>query len=130
MPIKLMDAQVPHRSALALKEKGLRRWTSGCPPSATFSNRPFIGALLLGATTPLVASSFMTAGSAPGCVLISLPSSRGALPLRVDRMPLDVESPRSARFGSPLVLSHVHWVRPELVSEVKYLTWTEEGCCR
>jgi hypothetical protein len=31
---------------------------------------------------------------------------------------------RSSRFGSPLVLSSVHWVRPELVVEVKYLTWT------
>jgi hypothetical protein len=27
--------------------------------------------------------------------------------------------PRSNRFGSPLVLSRVHWVLPELVAEVK-----------
>src|SRR5882724_11217322 len=33
-------------------------------------------------------------------------------------------SPRTSRFGSPLVLSRVHSVRPELVAEVKYLTWT------
>ncbi len=26
-----------------------------------------------------------------------------------------------------LVLSRVHWVRPELVVEVKYLTWTEDS---
>jgi len=32
-----------------------------------------------------------------------------------------------SRFGSPLVLSRVHWVRPELVAEVKYLTWTEDN---
>jgi hypothetical protein len=25
----------------------------------------------------------------------------------------------------PLVISRVHWVRPELVAEVKYLTWTD-----
>jgi hypothetical protein len=34
------------------------------------------------------------------------------------KMPLDVPPPRGARFGSPLVLSRVHWVRPELVAEV------------
>ena len=33
--------------------------------------------------------------------------------------------PRDSRFGSPLVLSRVHWVRPELVAEVKFLTWTD-----
>jgi hypothetical protein len=37
---------------------------------------------------------------------------------------------RSNRFGSPLVLSRVHWVRPELVAEVKYLTWTEDNLLR
>ena len=42
-------------------------------------------------------------------------------------MPLEVPPPRSSRFGSPLVLSRVHWVRPELVAEVKYLTWTNDN---
>ena len=28
------------------------------------------------------------------------------------------------------MLSSVHWVRPELVFEVKYLTWTEDGLLR
>jgi bifunctional non-homologous end joining protein LigD len=37
---------------------------------------------------------------------------------------------RSTRFGSPLVLSRVHWVRPELVAEVKFLTWTEDNLLR
>ena len=45
-------------------------------------------------------------------------------------MPLDVPPPRSTRFGSPLVLSRVHWVRPELVAEVKYLAWTEDNLLR
>jgi bifunctional non-homologous end joining protein LigD len=45
-------------------------------------------------------------------------------------MPLDKAPPRANRFGSPLVLSRVHWVRPELVVEVKYLTWTEENLPR
>jgi bifunctional non-homologous end joining protein LigD len=47
-------------------------------------------------------------------------------PWAVDRMPLDVTPPRSNRFGSPLVLARVHWVRPELVAEVKYLIWTDD----
>jgi ATP-dependent DNA ligase len=34
------------------------------------------------------------------------------------------------RFRSPLVLSRVHWVRPELVAEVEFLTWTEDNLLR
>ena len=45
-------------------------------------------------------------------------------------MPLDVPPPRDSRFGSPLVLSRVHWVRPELVAEVKFLTWTDDNLLR
>jgi hypothetical protein len=33
-------------------------------------------------------------------------------------MPLEVPPRRDSRFGSPLVLSLVHWVRPKLVAEV------------
>ena len=51
-------------------------------------------------------------------------------PLAVSEMPLDKAPPRSNRFGSPLVVSRVHWVRPELVVEVKYLTWTEDNLLR
>jgi ATP-dependent DNA ligase len=55
----------------------------------------------------------------------------GALqPLAVSQMPLAVPPPRDSRFGSPLVLSRVHWVRPELVAEVKYLTWTDDNLLR
>jgi len=39
-------------------------------------------------------------------------------PLATDKMPPEVPPPRTSRFGSPLVLSRVHWVRPELVAEV------------
>ena len=35
------------------------------------------------------------------------------------KMPLEVPPPRSSRFESPLVLSRVDWVRPELIVEVK-----------
>ena len=45
-------------------------------------------------------------------------------------MPLEVAPPRTTRFGSPLVLSRVHWVSPELVAEVKYLTWTADNLLR
>ena len=45
-------------------------------------------------------------------------------------MPLELPPPRSSRFGSPLVLSRVHWVRPELVAEVKYLTWADDNLLR
>jgi ATP-dependent DNA ligase len=51
-------------------------------------------------------------------------------PLAVSKMPLEVPPPRASRFGSPLVLSRVHWVRPELVAEVKFLTWTEDNLLR
>jgi len=45
-------------------------------------------------------------------------------PLATDGMP------RDSLLGSPLVLSRVHWVRPELVAEVKYLTWTDDNLLR
>jgi DNA ligase D-like protein (predicted ligase) len=51
-------------------------------------------------------------------------------PLATNTTPLDVPPPRGSRFGSPLVLSRVHWVRPELVAEVKFLTWTEDNLLR
>ena len=44
--------------------------------------------------------------------------------------PLSVPPPRSTRFGSPLVLSRVHWVEPKLVAEITYLTWTADGLLR
>jgi len=51
-------------------------------------------------------------------------------PLRVSKMPLDAPPARKTRFGSPLELSRVHWLRPELVCEVTYLTWTADGLLR
>jgi ATP-dependent DNA ligase len=40
-------------------------------------------------------------------------------------MPFEVPPPRTSHLGSPLVLSRVYWVRPELVGEAKFLTWTD-----
>ena len=51
-------------------------------------------------------------------------------PLVVDKMPLAIAPPRNSRFGSPLVLSRVHWVRPEMVVEVSYVEWTPDGLLR
>jgi bifunctional non-homologous end joining protein LigD len=45
-------------------------------------------------------------------------------------MPLAAPPMRDSRFGSPLKLSKVHWVRPEVVVEVTYLTWTEDNLLR
>jgi ATP-dependent DNA ligase len=45
-------------------------------------------------------------------------------------MPLAEPPPLDSRFGSPLKLSKVHWVRPEVVVEVTYLTWTEDNLLR
>jgi ATP dependent DNA ligase C terminal region len=47
-------------------------------------------------------------------------------PLAVTSMPLSAPPPRGGRFGSPLVLSRVHWVRPEMVVEVSYASTAAE----
>jgi bifunctional non-homologous end joining protein LigD len=51
-------------------------------------------------------------------------------PMGVEKMPLAEPPPRGTRFGSPLVLSRVHWVRPEMVVEVSYVEWTPDGLLR
>jgi ATP dependent DNA ligase C terminal region len=90
--------------------------------------RPYLGALLLAYYDP--DGRLVYAGRAgTGINTAELQRLwRRLQPLAIDKMPLDV--PRGSRFGSPLVLSRVHWVRPELVAEVKYLTWTEDNLLR
>jgi ATP-dependent DNA ligase len=51
-------------------------------------------------------------------------------PLARSTSPLSVPALRKTRFGSPLVLSRVHWVEPQLVAEITYLTWTADGLLR
>lgn len=51
-------------------------------------------------------------------------------PLQTAQMPLAEPPPRDSRFGSPLQLSRVHWVHPQVVVEVTYLTWTEDNLLR
>jgi ATP-dependent DNA ligase len=64
----------------------------------------------------------------PDKVLADLRRRLGALARASS--PLNVPPPRKTRFGSPLVLSRVHWVEPQLVAEITYLTWTADGLLR
>jgi bifunctional non-homologous end joining protein LigD len=93
-------------------------------------SRPYLGALLLGYYDPN--GKLIYAGRVgTGINTAELERLwRRLQPLAIDKMPLDVPPPRSTRFGSPLVLSRVHWVKPELVAEVKFLTWTEDNLLR
>jgi ATP-dependent DNA ligase len=93
-------------------------------------SRPWLGALLLAYYDP--DGSLVYAGRAGiGIKQAELERLwRRLQPLAVDKMPLEVPPPRTSRFGSPLVLSRVHWVRPEPVAEVKYLTWTDDNLLR
>jgi hypothetical protein len=92
--------------------------------------RPYLGALLLAYYDP--DGRLVYAGRAgTGINTVELERLwRRLQPLATDTMPLDVPPPRTSRFGSPLVLSRVHWVRPELVAEVKFLTWTDDNLLR
>jgi DNA ligase D-like protein (predicted ligase) len=93
-------------------------------------SRPHLGALLLGYYTDdgkLVYAGRVGTGM-PVKVLADL---RHRLdPIARSISPLSVRPPRSTRFGSPLVLSRVHWVAPQLVAEITYLTWTADNLLR
>src|SRR5215469_3759518 len=105
----------PGNRGLWLKVKCLHReefvvigWTD--PEGA----RPYLGALLLGyydSEDRLVFAGRVGSGINQA-ELQRL--SRKLQPLATDKMPLAVP-PRNSRFGSPLELSRVHWLEPELV---------------
>jgi DNA ligase D-like protein (predicted ligase) len=93
-------------------------------------SRPRLGALLLAYYTP--DGRLVYAGRA-GVGINNAELERLWCRLRpsaTSEIPLDVAPPRTSRFGSPLVLSRVHWVRPELVAEMKYLNWTDDNLLR
>ena len=92
--------------------------------------RPYLGAFLLAYYDP--GGRLVYAGRAgSGIDTAELQRLwRRLQPLATEKMPLDVPPPRGSRFGSPLRLSRVHWVRPELVAEVKFLTWTDDNLLR
>jgi bifunctional non-homologous end joining protein LigD len=48
-------------------------------------------------------------------------------PLAIKTMPLAKAPSRKQRFGGSLALSKVHWVRPELVAEIAYVSWAYDG---
>jgi len=93
-------------------------------------SRSHIGALLLGYYTD--DGRLHYAGRAgTGITDKELKRLAGVLKaLAVPKMPLAEPPPRDSRFGSPLKLSRVHWVRPAVVVEVTYLTWTEDNLLR
>jgi DNA ligase D-like protein (predicted ligase) len=129
---KRMDAPyVPGDRGIWRKAKCLNReefvivgWTD---PEGS---RPYLGALLLGYYTD--DGRLLYAGRAGGGMSVSvLQSLQAALaPLTTGKMPLAAPPPKTNRFGSPLNLNRVHWVRPELVCEVTFLTWTADGLLR
>ena len=93
-------------------------------------SRPHLGALLLGYYTDdgkLIYAGRVGTGM-PEKVLKDL--RRRLDPLARPKSPLSAPPPRSTRFGSPLVLSRVHWVEPKLVAEITYLTWTADDLLR
>jgi ATP-dependent DNA ligase len=51
-------------------------------------------------------------------------------PHSIKTMALSEPPPRDSRFGSPLKISEVTWVKPAVVALVCYLTWTADGLMR
>jgi DNA ligase D-like protein (predicted ligase) len=93
-------------------------------------SRPYLGALLLGYYAD--DRKLIYAGRVgTGMAVKVLADLRGRLdPLARKTSPLNVPPPRRTRFGSPLVLSHVHWVEPKRVAEITCLTWTADNLLR
>src|SRR5580704_1588635 len=93
-------------------------------------SRHRIGALLLGYYTP--GGDLIYAGRVgTGMPVAELERLYGRLkPLAISKMLLSKPPPRGGRFGSPLVLSRVHWVRPEMVVEVSFVEMTPDGLLR
>ena len=128
---RLEQPYMPGNRGLWLKSKCLNReefvvvgWTD---PGGS---RSHFGALLLGYYTD--DGRLHYAGRAgTGFTEAELERlARVLRPLETFRMPLDKLPPRETRFGSPLELSRVHWVRPQIVVEVTYLTCTDDGLLR
>jgi DNA ligase D-like protein (predicted ligase) len=90
-----------------------------------------IGALLLGYYTPDDGKLIYAGRVGTGMPVAELERLHSRLqPLAIQKMPLSEPPPRGGRFGSPLVLSRVHWVRPEMVVEVSFVEMTPDGLLR
>ena len=93
-------------------------------------SRPYVGALLLGYYEPdgrLVYAGRVGTGMSQKTLATLHKRLR---PLAIRKMPLAAPPPRDNRFGRPLELAKVHWVRPELVAEITYLSWPDDGLLR
>jgi DNA ligase D-like protein (predicted ligase) len=93
-------------------------------------SRPYVGALLLGYYEPdgrLVYAGRVGTGMSQK-TLATL--HKRLQPLAIRKMPLPTPPPRDNRFGRPLELAKVHWLRPELVAEITYLSWPDDGLLR
>jgi ATP-dependent DNA ligase len=93
-------------------------------------SRPDLGALLLGYNTDDGKLIYAGRGGTGMPVKVLADLRRRLDPLARKTSPLSVPPPRATRFGSPLVLSRVHWVEPKLVAEITYLTWTADNLLR
>jgi bifunctional non-homologous end joining protein LigD len=94
-------------------------------------SRHRIGALLLGYYTLNDGKLIYAGRVGTGMPIAELERLYGRLQtLAIPKMPLSEPPPRGGRFGSPLVLSRVHWVRPEMVVEVSYVECTPDGLLR
>lgn len=129
---KRIDAPYkPGNRGLWVKSKCLGRqefvvvgWTN--PEGA----RPYLGSLLLGYFGD-DGSLFYAGRVGTGMSEKVLRDLHSRLqPLAIDHMPLSTPPPRNSRFGRPLELKKVRWVRPEMVVEVTYLTWTADDLLR
>ena len=127
---KTIDAPyAPGNRGLWRKAKALNRqeFVSWSDPEGS---RPHLGALLLGYYTDdgkLTYAGRVGTGM-PDKVLADLRRRLDSLARKAP--PLNALPPRKTRFGSPLVLSRVHWVEPRLVAEITYLTWTADNLLR
>ena len=91
--------------------------------------RPLLGALLLGyyETDGRLIYAGRVGTGMPVKTLTML--HERLRPLAIKTMLLAQAPPRKQRFGV-LALSKVHWVRPELVAEITYLSWEDDGLLR
>ncbi len=93
-------------------------------------SRHRVGSLLLGYYTP--DDKLIYAGRVgTGMAVAELERVWHRLqPLQIDKIPLSEPPPRGSGFGSPLQLSRVHWVRPDMVVEVSYVEMTPDDLLR
>jgi len=85
-------------------------------------SRHRIGSLLLGYYTPDTGDLIYAGRVGTGMTVAELERVWHRLrPLSVAKDAVSEPPPRGSRFGSPLQLSKVHWVRPEMVVEVSYV---------